>query len=354
MAGPLPVPGPAPAPAPIPAPAPAAAPPAFGPALDVNKKLSLVKGRKLIKANYQHIPMGTDDYFKKYNFLLDALLSYGHAATFFEQFENLTVGELFGKTRAQFLEVINTGWGTLVKAVDKAEIVPVSKMADPVKESADAFVSSKQHKQAFRKFQVAFRADSRGPEEIFNQGCVAKFRLPQNILAGIPGGSDIDVRETMMAKGMYKNSVNQDFFNETGVCVSRTLKGATKFPNYRDVDKEMWLYAVYVISGFDTEAWQLQLATNGKPTALWRPGEKALDRLYSWQVLGGIKFTRTYFNADYQNANDVFFKFKLIPPWKWHSTGYTRNDRKEYIKGESAPFENAETEYLLGDDFKME
>ena len=71
--------------------------------------------------------------------------------------------------------------------------------------------------------------------------------------------------------GMWK--MNRDALSEMTICVSRQMRGCTKFPSF-DYAGKAWIYALSLPLdkvGFDTEAWQVGIGGD----ALWRPGEKA-------------------------------------------------------------------------------
>ena len=89
------------------------------------------------------------------------------------------------------------------------------------------------------------------------------------------------------APRIYKRA--QDLFNETAVCVARSLFGATAFPE-RETQGTVCLWAVDVtgLSGFDTEKYQNSLGGDKQ----WRPGEKAYRMIPKERVIGYIKVNR--------------------------------------------------------------
>jgi hypothetical protein len=88
---------------------------------------------------------------------------------------------------------------------------------------------------------------------------------------------------------------NRDVVNETGTCVSRSLFGATAFPE-RTTDTAAGgiqyhnLLALNCrdLKGVDTEAWQMRQGV----TSNWRPGEKVFLGIAPERVLGWTKLLR--------------------------------------------------------------
>ncbi len=84
-------------------------------------------------------------------------------------------------------------------------------------------------------------------------------------------------------------SGNNDIFNETAVCVSRSFFGGTAFPE-RETSGHYYLWAVNCgpLLGFDTEQYQLNLPNSRQ----WRPGEKAFPFIPPANILAYLQIER--------------------------------------------------------------
>ncbi len=124
---------------------------------------------------------------------------------------------------------------------------------------------------------------------------------------------------------------NHDIFNESAVCVSRNLFGATAFPERSTNDeienKTSYLFALNCagLSGFDTEAEQV------RHNRVWRPGEKAYQSISARRVIAWVRIRRLGGNT--VNGWD----FLIEDTWNWEFTshhGGADTHQIKYIKEE--------------------
>jgi len=108
-----------------------------------------------------------------------------------------------------------------------------------------------------------------------------------------------DVRGTAAASGTTPRtwSENGDIWNESAVCVSRNLYGATLFPERTTGEGVaggttviLWAINCRGLLGFDTEESQYGLAD---ATKRWRPGEKAFGTIPPGRAIGYVRIRRT-------------------------------------------------------------
>ncbi|MCQ8117896.1 hypothetical protein [Methylomonas rosea] len=286
---------------------------------------------------------------KKLWFAMYVLTQYGRLSYFCDKNKpgDINMGTLRTYDISQVKTLVTTAWVQVVEQVISSKIIPVSQTFDPISEDSQALVSSKNHKQAFHKFKVAFRSDTRPPSDITASGMQALYQLPKDklnqIMLALPNFDEY-IADTPVTQGMCINKQNQDFFNETGVCVSRTLQGATKFPTPGD-PRVSYIYAVGVDNCLDTEAYQRLKGG----TAPWRPGEKAVKIIPPSKILAHTSFIHSDYNEGADGRDQMWFKYTITAPWTY--TQHITSDQKSYISGELDGKINVKQTYLRGEDF---
>jgi hypothetical protein len=150
------------------------------------------------------------------------------------------------------------------------------------------------------------------------------------------------VTETTIARNtsaprVYRRA--QDLFNETAVCVSRSLLGATAFPE-RETEGNVCLWALDTtgLKGFDTEKHQLDAKADG-----WRPGEKCFERIPASQVIGYVVIHRN------GCGSDGGWKFRIPKDAKWTYVNPPGGAKKAYIEGELAAWATGKDYEIHGD-----
>jgi len=280
----------------------------------------------------------------RYNYMIRALRQYGAANPFYDNEGNVRRNAIIPMNVDQFRALVNADWRRLAEPIADDQLTWTKDMVDPGRTTVDSIVSSPRVYKAFNLHKVGFRGDTRAPTNglapVFNLGFAARYALP-NVETDNPAHH---VLETILSQSMCINLTNQDFFNETGVCFARSVHGATKFPSPDQVGPN-WLYAVRVERGFDTEQWQLGRGGH----ALWRPGEKATQRIAARQVLAAIQFRRRNYNAA-AGAADVWYEYRLEGDIVWHNAG---GATKAYIRGEMEPLVGRWIDFWRSEDFKL-
>jgi hypothetical protein len=153
---------------------------------------------------------------------------------------------------------------------------------------------------AWRNYGVGFRVDGKknavGDEfddRVRANGCQPLTHNRASLRA--VRGWNIDDLYVAQQDRVFIWCGNRDVMNETGICVSRSLFGATAFPE-RTTDSGAegvtyhYLLAVDCnnLRGVDTEAWQLSLGVASN----WRPGEKVFLGIGPERILGWTKLLR--------------------------------------------------------------
>ena len=191
------------------------------------------------------------------------------------------------------------------------------------------YVNAGKLPDAFTGLGVGFRVDGSGPntqgsiDRILASGMTTQLKnryLMYNLKGWEVEGTIVDTDTNAPRVWATKN----DLFNESAVCVSRNLYGATAFP-LREMEDEALLWAVDIagLRGFDTETYQM---AGGRQ---WRPGEKAYKIVPQSNVIGYAKFTKLGAPAE----GGWRFKIPLGTTWtflgEWATPGSTSSTSRE-------------------------
>jgi len=231
----------------------------------------------------------------------------------------LTIGQFMGLTPQRQLEVIDLGWTRvcLQKVYNKASSamyeptdVVIQDQDDPVPSgvvpSSTAvrvvdgggklrvgYLDEQNRPRAYTGLGVGFRVDGSGDgcdrdiARVKQFGMTTQLKnryLMYNIKGWEVEGTVVD-RDTS-APRVWRTK--DDLFNESAVCISRNLYGATAFPTRELKDPAvLWATDISGLVGFDTEAHQLTL-----PNRNWRPGEKAYMWIPPARVIGYVRFEK--------------------------------------------------------------
>jgi hypothetical protein len=197
--------------------------------------------------------------------------------------DNVLVRDFLAMTEAQRLAEIDALWTEILVLVDGN--TPRGQMVDP---APNAHVGIAGQASAFRDLGYCFRCDTRAPAAVTVQGFRRLFDMnpPADIQGTLPNRA---AAGTGMARRLGMWHDNRDAINEMTICVSRNLKGATKFPS-PDTAGVAYIYAIKLAAdklGFDTENWQ---AT--QVGGLWRPGEKAFFDIDANNVIAHVQIAK--------------------------------------------------------------
>ena len=201
----------------------------------------------------------------------------------------------------------------------------------------------------FRKLGVGFRVEGSGNTD----------RLKWHVNRVVTGGmrAQVTLNDLMLDNGYNVegtvvstdtlaprlNKTQKDLWNESGVCVARSLLGATAFP-YRWTEGDVLLWAVDVrgLNGFDTERYQLDNRSFG--SGPWRPGEKCFGRIEANRILGWVIISKLGFNGQ-----NVGWKFSIAKDASWGNVGNGTSEQRAYMVEELAAWRDSEvtvpTEY---------
>ena len=265
------------------------------------------------------------------------------------------MGDLKNLTPKQFKALIDAGWSQQYERPAPEYVLPTERMYDPLITRQDSsLLQSTDVRQTFKNLGLAFRGDTRAPMSgtapVFETGFKPRFALP---------GHRSKVRGTVM-EGMMLNRINRDFASETGVCVSRTIQGASKFP-MTGSDSDHWLYIVDLngLTGVDTERYQRELQKQGDERALWRPGEKAFREITPDRVVAAVRFKRVDFNPNANQRGDRWYSYYTYKDIVWNrSGGLSRLEhfQQTYIKEAVGAIkgELQKQDVYLDEDFAMQ
>ena len=150
---------------------------------------------------------------------------------------------------------------------------------------------------AWRDFTIGFRVEggktaTRDDKDRFTVDGCSPLAHNSAALLRVRGMNITETPVALQDRVFFWNS-DRDVFNETGTCISRSLVGATAFPE-RTTDTADTSYEFHYLiavdcrdlTGVDSEAWQQGRGRLNN----WRPGEKAFlgvpaDRILAWTKL---------------------------------------------------------------------
>jgi hypothetical protein len=190
------------------------------------------------------------------------------------------------------------------KLEPKSALMPVSKMYDPGPQLLLKYGGKPSHPmstKAFKVWGIAFRGDDRGPTMIYQQGFLPKT-WPQNPWAQ---QMHFDFTNTLLDPTKYPDQVfwamaSQDIAQETAICVTRNVAGAVAFPGAHQEEgsyvgaRHIYIYAVHIDWGFDTELQQMH-----SQQMAFAPGEKAVQSIPGFNVLGHALCSRTNWRSQF-------------------------------------------------------
>lgn len=184
----------------------------------------------------------------------------------------------------------------------------------------------------FQQLGVGFRVEGSGDDKklqwhidrINKSGMVPQVTLPQLML---DLGKNIDgTKVSGSALAPRLNKAQKDLWNESGVCVARSLFGATAFPlREHKGNVALWAIDVAGLTGYDTEAWQL--ANRNAGSGPWRPGEKCFPRITPDRIIGHIVIEKL------GDAGGWNFRVPKEAQWSAKVSG-ARKPQRDYIEAE--------------------
>lgn len=186
--------------------------------------------------------------------------------------------------------------------------------------------------QPFKKFGIGFRVDGslNGKSSVDSIPRIQKEGMTAQVLNAwfMESVRKMMVKGTMIALNTSAPRIYiraQDLFNETAVCISRSLIGATAFPE-RDTKDTVALWAVDTsgLTGFDTEKHQIDQKAHP-----WRPGEKCVERVPPKNVIGYVLIDRLGIPE-----NVGGWKFRIPKDAKWTYLNVPAQDKKKYVEDE--------------------
>jgi len=249
---------------------------------------------------------------RKYDAAIEMWLKHKvDGSRFWKEKREDTLASLVGLAQEKHLWYVSKIWNDIIELHVGRKFV--ASMIDPDNDGR-AFVSSHNLDRAFSLHGHAFRCDTRPPADVSAQGFLPlyQFRCPEYI-------KDTHLEQAAKGTGGQQRSLgfwtdNRDALGEMTICVSRQMRGCTKFPE-PDYDGPAWIYALGLPLnkiGFDTEAWQM---TKGGD-ALWRPGEKAFYDVQPSEVLASLYIYKLPHRSDQPGE---FFRFQILSDrWEWH------------------------------------
>jgi hypothetical protein len=243
--------------------------------------------------------------------------------------DQLTVGDYEALERDSQVHVINALWKAMVvrvipnklprqmfeptqtepnKSFTGNTIPPVTAKGNGSQLTSRGIVTFSQ--TPFQRYGIGFRGSSSDYGMTSAKGATPAFQ-DLNYAAT----ENKHVQGTVMAEteNIKLWTKNRDVVGETGVCVCRTLFGATAFPERNTgagASVDIYLQAVYVgnLKGYDTEAFQIATGAD----AVWRPGEKVYTRVPRENVIGWIKVKRHGLGP---GGNGWTFEVPADPKW---------------------------------------
>lgn len=316
------------------------------PKLEAGKKLkdyaaALYPARQDLMANdpeAQNVPL-TDRKlwdFALSNFLISAPLSKAEREDLLARaVGNMTVQKFAGKSPLDRLAVINSLWNAIVEWVTPVQMATA--MLDPAPGDEVHNVSSTHEARAFQRFGIGFRCEKETDlQRVLNSGFEPLYSLP-NIAAALGhmvAGTVMEVKTGQGDLGLWK--VNRDAIGQTGICVSRGIFGATKFPD-AEYKGNVYLFAVKPsVHGYDTETYQRQ---NGK-TKVWKPGEKLFPKIPKGDILAYVKIEKL-------GMDNFGTGWKIKAQNAWTFLPAASNADQQYLNAELADIQTPQNRAFL-------
>jgi len=221
---------------------------------------------------------------------------------------------------------------------------------------------------AWKDFQIGFRVDGgkarSGSRDdlgrVSKEGIVALQKQPELAVQVVK--KFYHEHPCCQTPDLYIGYQNRDLYNESGICVARSLLGATAFPERtteNNVDGApggelafQYLFAVDCsgAKGVDTEKTQVEIGNN----SLWRPGEKAFTGMGPERLLGWTRLVRkgappSGLRHPTGTLRATGWSF-MFPDPKWTWLRAPGGERQAFLEGELATWEpnkiyNIESEY---------
>jgi hypothetical protein len=310
------------------------------------------------------IPDGRDpNIARKWNYLM-SLWEDQRGGDLAPHLGEMTLDAFMNMQRWKKLAIIDRLWCHLIIVVQgntkRANMVDPEERVEGYGFPAESIV-----RRPFAAHGYCFRCDTRNPHDVCDHGFKRKYNF----------NPDDEVKGTILeklAKGtdgkpqclvMWKE--NRDAFPEMTICVSRGMRGTTKFPGPKTVG-EAYIYALKLTAdkrGFDTERWQETPSRTanvpdaggaGGGTAVWQPGEKAFYEVFPQEVMAYLRINK----LGAQPAPGLF-SFEFVVPFgsnapKWSfTTAATPTDKaflveelkREWSKGKRQTVALAEDFY---------
>jgi hypothetical protein len=216
----------------------------------------------------------------------------------------LTVSDFIALPDADRLRLVDIMWEEIL--ILKSCLKRRDQMVDPAPGAFQGLVLP----HGFSGSGYCFRCDTRTVAHVTTYGFKTAYSLaaPADIQDTLPHRVAAGLLGTPKQVGMWKD--NRDAVNEMSVCVSRNMKGCTKFPN-PETTGAATIFALKIPPdklGFDTEAWQ---AT--EVGGLWRPGEKAFLDLAPSCVIASVGIVK-----ELATGADELHRFRVTTDrWTW-------------------------------------
>jgi hypothetical protein len=199
-----------------------------------------------------------------------------------------TVKQFADMRPAERLALINQLWDAIIDWLDPDQFA--SEMDDSLEGNGVHNVSSTRVAHAFTTLGVGFRCEKEEDlPRILQQGLQPLYNLPDiaERMGHLVRYTAVQTKTAQGKVGLWKK--NKDAVGQTGICVSRSAKGATKFPDQNHVGN-VYLFAVKPSNrAYDTEKYQQQRGN----AAVWRPGEKLWPSVAAADVLAYVKIQKT-------------------------------------------------------------
>jgi hypothetical protein len=241
--------------------------------------------------------------------------------------EHITIGSYLERDYDKFIDDLNKMYLTVFEQCSC--ITPYYQMYDPISEQQSVGgvqkISHRIFYRGFSSFGIAFHGDSRHPSEIYSEGFLP-LTAPNNKYAkntNMWSFKDTQLDPIKYPKRVFWNKETDDIASETAISVARNVHGAAAFP--LNNSPHIYIYAVRIKEGFDTEKRQLQKSKQN----FFRPGEKAVTWIPKEDVLAHALCLR-------QVEDKFVFKYKIIKLpnnkfWSKNTRTSLTQEEEEYL-----------------------
>jgi hypothetical protein len=296
------------------------------------EKQGMVDGPVLIPSMTKHpyaVKMVNPKVARLWDYAIQNIFGRGSPAlinSFKEEHKKLTLKEFAGKPIPDQIRIINKIYDAAILWKDYNQ--SATEMTDYGDYLSEAhFPSSFQDDftNAFKRFGIGFRAEKVVDQDrILSQGFSPVYGNMMNFRRACPNKKDAHVIEETIMETTTKLGQKiaifrkaQDVVSETATCISRNIRGATKFPEPELVG-QVYVFAVKPsLKGYDTEKHQEDQDRSGH-SKVWRFGEKGFPKIGVQDIIAYTLVEKRKGEGSDGTGDSILWYYQFMQKaWTW-------------------------------------